>query len=108
MAPSVGIQGPMSHPYVNKICINIQNEAIMLIAKMPKYLFCGGLQRWGDTHIWWFVRRLCIENDFIMSDYALLPQDICTFISDVHNFLDRPFCPILLGISSNVQYGSAN
>jgi len=52
---------------------------------MPKYLFCGGLQCWGHNYIWWFVRRLCMENDFIISDYALLPQDTFTYISDAHN-----------------------
>jgi len=26
-----------------------------------------------------------MENDFIISDYALLPQDTSTYISDAHN-----------------------
>ena len=26
-----------------------------------------------------------MENDFIFSDYVLLPQDTCTYISDAHN-----------------------
>ena len=54
------------------------------------------------------LEDFCMENGFIISDYALLPQDTFTYISDAHNFLDRPFCLILFSASSNVQYGCAN
>jgi len=52
---------------------------------MPKYLFCGGLQCRGHKHILWFVKDFCMENDFIIFDYALLSQDTFTYISDAHN-----------------------
>ena len=31
------------------------------------------------------MEDFCMENDFIMSDYAILPQDTFTYISDAHN-----------------------
>jgi len=31
------------------------------------------------------LEDFCIENGFIISDYALLPQDTFTYISDAHN-----------------------
>jgi len=31
------------------------------------------------------LEDFCMENDFIISDYAILPQDIFTYISDAHN-----------------------
>ena len=31
------------------------------------------------------LEDFCMENDFIISDYALLPQDTFTYISDAHN-----------------------
>ena len=30
------------------------------------------------------LEDFCMENDFIISDYALLPQDTFTYISDAH------------------------
>ena len=54
------------------------------------------------------LEDFCMENDLIISDYAILPQDTFTYISDAHNFLDRPFCLILFSASSNSQYGCAN
>ena len=76
---------------------------------MPKYLFCGDFTA-GTTNIFGgLFEDFCMENDFIISDYALLPQDTFAYISDAqHNFLDRPFCLILFSASSNVQYGCAN
>ena len=32
-----------------------------------------------------FLEDFFMENDFIISDYALLPQDTFTYISDAHN-----------------------
>jgi len=31
------------------------------------------------------LEDFCMENDFIISDYALLPQDTFTYISDAHS-----------------------
>ena len=31
------------------------------------------------------LEDFCMENDFIISDYALLSQDTFTYISDAHN-----------------------
>jgi len=31
------------------------------------------------------LEDFCMENDFIISDYALIPQDTFTYISDAHN-----------------------
>jgi len=31
------------------------------------------------------IEDFCMENDLIISDYALLPQDTFTYISDAHN-----------------------
>ena len=55
---------------------------------MPKYLFCGGLgiTNAGITNTFGgFLDDFCMENDFIISDYALLPQDTFTYISDAHS-----------------------
>jgi len=52
---------------------------------MPKYLFCGGLQCWATNTFGGLLEDFCMENDFIISDYALLPQNTFTYISDAHN-----------------------
>ena len=52
---------------------------------MPKYLFCGGPQRWGHKTFGGLLEDFYMENDFIISDYALIPQDTFTYISDAHN-----------------------
>jgi len=52
---------------------------------MPKYLFCRGLHRWATNTFGGLLEDFCMENDFIISDYALLPQDTFTYISDAHN-----------------------
>ena len=51
---------------------------------MPKYLFCRGLHRWATNTFGGLLEDFCMENDFIISDYAILPQDTFTF-SDAHN-----------------------
>ena len=38
------------------------------------------------------LEDFCMENDFIISDYAIVPQDTFTYISDAHNttsWIDR-------------------
>ena len=53
----------------------------------------------------------CLENEFIISDYALLPQDTFTYISDAHNTtycIDHFVSSFSVHQAINVQYGSAN
>ena len=52
---------------------------------MPKYLFCGEFNDGTKNTFGVFLEDFCMENDFIISDYALLPQDTFTYISDAHN-----------------------
>ena len=52
---------------------------------MPKYLFCGGFNAGTTNTFGGLLEDFCMENNFIISDYALLSQDTFTYISDVHN-----------------------
>jgi len=52
---------------------------------MPKYLFCGDFNAGATNTLGGLLDDFCMENDFIISDHALLPQDIFTCISDAHN-----------------------
>jgi len=69
--------------------MNLQRYFTKHFQKLFHNIFCWGFQWWGHKFIWWFVGRLCMENDFIISDYALLPQDTFTYVSDAHNTI---FC----------------
>ena len=76
---------------------------------MPKYLFCGDFNAGTTNTFGGLLEDFCMENDFIISDYALLPQDTFTYISDARNttsWIDHFL--ILFSASSNAQYGCAN
>jgi len=49
----------------------------------PNICFVGDFNA-GSTNTG-LLEDFCMENDFIISDYALLPQDTFTYISDAHN-----------------------
>ena len=49
------------------------------------YLFCGVFKAGVTNTFGALLEDFCMENDLIISDYALLPQDTFTYISDVHN-----------------------
>ena len=40
---------------------------------MPKYLFCGGLSAGATNTFGGLLEDFCMENDLIISNYALLP-----------------------------------
>jgi len=51
----------------------------------PKICFVGDFNA-GVTYTFGvLLEDFCDENDFIISNYALLPQDTFTYISDAHN-----------------------
>ena len=71
---------------------------------MPKYLFCGDFNAGTTNTFGGLLEDFCMENDFIISDYALLPQDTFTYISDAHNttYWIDDFVFILFSATSNV------
>jgi len=52
---------------------------------MPKYLFCRNFNAGTTNTFGGLLEDFCMENDSIISDYALVPQDTFTYISDAHN-----------------------
>ena len=74
----------------------------------PNICYVGDFNAGTTNTFGGLFEDFCMENDFIISDYALQPLDTFTYISDVHNFVDRPFYLILFSASSNAQYGCAN
>jgi len=47
--------------------------------------FVGDFNAGATNTFGGLLENFCMENDFIISDYALLPQDTFTYISDAHN-----------------------
>ena len=45
----------------------------------------GGFNAGTTNTFGGLLEDFCMENDFIISDYAVLPQDTFTYISDAHN-----------------------
>ena len=51
----------------------------------PNICFVGDFNAGTTNTFGGLLDDVCMENDFIISDYALLPQDTFTYISDAHN-----------------------
>ena len=51
----------------------------------PNICFVGDFTAGATTTFGGLLEDFCMENDFIISVYALLPQDTITYISDAHN-----------------------
>jgi len=51
----------------------------------PNIRFVGNFNAGATKTFGGLLEDFCMENDFIISDYALLPQDTFTYISDAHN-----------------------
>ena len=50
----------------------------------PNICFVGDFNAGATNTFGCLLEDFCMENDFIISDYALLPQDTFTYISDAH------------------------
>ena len=51
----------------------------------PNICFVGDFNAGATNTFGDLLEDFCMENDFIISDYALVPQDTFTYISDAHN-----------------------
>jgi len=51
----------------------------------PNICFVGDVNAGVTNTFGGVLEDFCMENDFIISDYALLPQDTFTYISDAHS-----------------------
>ena len=51
----------------------------------PNICFVGNFNAGTTNTFGGLLEDFCMENDFIISDYAPLPQDTFTYISDAHN-----------------------
>ena len=51
----------------------------------PNICFVGEFNAGTTNTFGGLLEDFCMENDFIISDHALLPQDKFTYISDAHN-----------------------
>jgi len=51
----------------------------------PNICFVGDINAETTNTFGGLLEDFCMENDFIISDYALVPQDTFTHIIDVHN-----------------------
>jgi len=51
----------------------------------PNICFVGDFNAGTTNTFGGLLQDFCMENDFIISDYAILPQDTFTYISDAHN-----------------------
>ena len=51
----------------------------------PNICFVGDFNAGATNTFGGLLEDFCMENDFVISDYALLPQDTFTHISDAHH-----------------------
>ena len=51
----------------------------------PNICFVGDFNAGTTNTFGGLLEDFCMENDFIISDYTLLPQVTFTYISDAHN-----------------------
>ena len=51
----------------------------------PNIFFVGGYNAGTTNTFGALLEDFCMENDFIVSEYALVPQDTFTYISDTQN-----------------------
>ena len=76
------------------MCIYHTDEFLAYLGKLrqlceelqcPNICFVGDFNAGTTNTFGGLLEYFCIENDFIIFDYALLPQDTFTYISDAHN-----------------------